>query len=226
MVLGENILEGSYKELLAAWRATAEYEALPPIARSAWASPSNPYKIAILAAYRREHPASAFSLAVNANFVSVSVGRRTGKLSRAEAAYLLTVRESKGISKVPKMATGAGVVQVLKSARDVHTLGKRPRHWEEVLDAARAKRRVAEQPPMLRIEHQESPQVHPQEARTRCWTCSRKVGLAAVACKCGYIFCSTHRYAEQHACTFNYRVLARRQIECENPRIWPKLDRE
>lgn len=38
-----------------------------------------------------------------------------------------------------------------------------------------------------------------------CQTCQCKVGLTAIKCRCGGVFCVTHRYAEDHACTFNYR---------------------
>jgi hypothetical protein len=40
---------------------------------------------------------------------------------------------------------------------------------------------------------------------TRCWQCKRKVGLLGYPCKCNYTFCASHRYSDQHSCTYDYR---------------------
>mmetsp|Transcript_43626 Transcript_43626/g.102881 ORF Transcript_43626/g.102881 Transcript_43626/m.102881 type:complete len:208 (-) Transcript_43626:240-863(-) len=48
-----------------------------------------------------------------------------------------------------------------------------------------------------------------QEDSTRCWTCSKKIGLTGVQCRCGYWFCSEHRYAECHDCDFDHQSFQR-----------------
>lgn len=40
----------------------------------------------------------------------------------------------------------------------------------------------------------------------RCTVCKRKVGLLGFQCKCENIYCSTHRYAEVHNCSFDYKA--------------------
>ncbi|ETW09461.1 hypothetical protein H310_00051 [Aphanomyces invadans] len=60
-----------------------------------------------------------------------------------------------------------------------------------------------------------------QGNKRRCWTCKSKISLSAVTCRCGYTFCNRHRYAEEHDCLFNFRQLAKRKLEEENPRIVP-----
>jgi hypothetical protein len=40
----------------------------------------------------------------------------------------------------------------------------------------------------------------------RCFACKCKVGLTAVRCRCGNHFCSLHRYAEEHACPYDYKA--------------------
>lgn len=44
-----------------------------------------------------------------------------------------------------------------------------------------------------------------QENKNRCWKCRRKVGIAGIECRCGYVYCATHRYADQHDCSFDHR---------------------
>ena len=43
--------------------------------------------------------------------------------------------------------------------------------------------------------------------KQHCKECSRKVGLLGFKCKCEEIFCSRHRYAEEHHCPVDYRAL-------------------
>ncbi|XP_030628185.1 AN1-type zinc finger protein 4 [Chanos chanos] len=58
-----------------------------------------------------------------------------------------------------------------------------------------------------------------------CFLCGKKTGLAtSYECRCGNNFCSTHRYAETHDCTFNYKTAGRRFLQETNPVVSaPKL---
>jgi hypothetical protein len=38
-------------------------------------------------------------------------------------------------------------------------------------------------------------------------------------CKCGQTFCGSHRYAEAHACTFDYKTTARERLAENNPLV-------
>ncbi|KAI8468552.1 MAG: zinc finger protein, major isoform [Monoraphidium minutum] len=53
----------------------------------------------------------------------------------------------------------------------------------------------------------------------RCQSCRKKVGLTGFACKCGMLFCSQHRYAEAHACTFDYKTAEREKLAANNPLV-------
>ena len=45
-----------------------------------------------------------------------------------------------------------------------------------------------------------------KQKKNRCYECRKKCGLASgFECKCGYLFCSKHRYAEDHNCKYDYR---------------------
>lgn len=56
-----------------------------------------------------------------------------------------------------------------------------------------------------------------QKNKNRCWECKKKVGLTAIECRCGYVFCSNHRYADQHACTFDFKAADRAELARRNP---------
>jgi hypothetical protein len=53
----------------------------------------------------------------------------------------------------------------------------------------------------------------------KCWTCRRKIGLAGIECRCGYIFCGNHRYADQHNCIFDHRRYQRNKLRKENEMV-------
>ena len=39
----------------------------------------------------------------------------------------------------------------------------------------------------------------------RCGSCSKRLGLVQFACKCGGIYCSTHRGDTLHNCSYDYK---------------------
>ncbi|EXB38464.1 Zinc finger A20 and AN1 domain-containing stress-associated protein 3 [Morus notabilis] len=51
----------------------------------------------------------------------------------------------------------------------------------------------------------------------RCGTCRRRVGLTGFKCRCGMMFCGSHRYPEQHGCTFDFKGMGKDQIAKANP---------
>ncbi|NXJ07128.1 ZFAN4 protein, partial [Odontophorus gujanensis] len=51
-----------------------------------------------------------------------------------------------------------------------------------------------------------------------CFLCGKKTGLAtSYECRCGNNFCATHRYAETHTCTYDYKNAGRRYLQETNP---------
>ncbi|XP_039978029.1 AN1-type zinc finger protein 6 isoform X2 [Xiphias gladius] len=53
--------------------------------------------------------------------------------------------------------------------------------------------------------------------KNRCFTCQKKVGLTGFDCRCGNVFCSSHRYSDIHNCTFDYKADAAEKIRKDNP---------
>lgn len=53
--------------------------------------------------------------------------------------------------------------------------------------------------------------------KNRCLACNKKVGLTGFGCRCGGLFCSTHRYSDMHSCEFDYKEHAQGQIRKNNP---------
>merc|ERR1712137_736483 len=48
---------------------------------------------------------------------------------------------------------------------------------------------------------------------SHCWKCNKKTGLFGFMCRCGYSFCSSHRYNDKHDCTFNFRELGTKHLQ-------------
>ncbi|CAN6322347.1 unnamed protein product [Urochloa humidicola] len=59
----------------------------------------------------------------------------------------------------------------------------------------------------------------PAAAANRCTACRKKVGLLGFRCCCGETFCGAHRYAEKHACGFDYKRAGRERIAKNNPLV-------
>ncbi|WOL16101.1 hypothetical protein Cni_G24883 [Canna indica] len=53
----------------------------------------------------------------------------------------------------------------------------------------------------------------------RCSSCRKKVGLTGFRCRCGYLFCASHRHSDTHDCSFDYKAAGREQIAKANPLI-------
>uniref|UniRef100_A0A4W5KKW1 AN1-type domain-containing protein n=1 Tax=Hucho hucho TaxID=62062 RepID=A0A4W5KKW1_9TELE len=64
-----------------------------------------------------------------------------------------------------------------------------------------------------------------KKSSKHCFLCGKKTGLAtSYECRCGNNFCATHRYAETHDCTYNYKSAGRRFLQETNPIVSaPKL---
>lgn len=58
-----------------------------------------------------------------------------------------------------------------------------------------------------------------QKNTSRCMECNKKIGLTGFKCKCGYFYCSTHRYADSHKCDFDYKAAGRAELAKNNPLV-------
>ncbi|XP_026165045.1 AN1-type zinc finger protein 4 isoform X2 [Mastacembelus armatus] len=70
-----------------------------------------------------------------------------------------------------------------------------------------------------------APAGNKKKSSKHCFLCGKKTGLAtSYECRCGHNFCATHRYAETHDCTYDYKSAGRRFLQETNPLInAPKL---
>jgi hypothetical protein len=67
--------------------------------------------------------------------------------------------------------------------------------------------------------HQSDPPKTQKKKKTKCTKCKVNVGVIGFPCRCGGIFCSLHRYANEHDCTFDYREHGAEEIRKNNPQI-------
>jgi predicted nucleic acid binding AN1-type Zn finger protein len=42
--------------------------------------------------------------------------------------------------------------------------------------------------------------------------CEKKLALTSIQCKCEKKFCNTHRYPEDHACTFDFKSDGKKEL--------------
>lgn len=97
------------------------------------------------------------------------------------------------------------------------------KHQKEQAEAdANKKEKAEEEAKSMEVEGEPAPEVKPREVqkdRTKCWFCSKKCGLTGIECRCGYVFCNKHRYAEDHNCDFDYVSTGQEGIKNNNPNI-------
>ncbi|KAA8497412.1 AN1-type zinc finger protein 6 [Porphyridium purpureum] len=53
----------------------------------------------------------------------------------------------------------------------------------------------------------------------RCFSCRKKVGLTGFKCRCGYVYCSSHRHSDEHDCQFDYRSMGQELLFRNNPQV-------
>ncbi|KAK6293805.1 hypothetical protein J4Q44_G00361310 [Coregonus suidteri] len=80
-------------------------------------------------------------------------------------------------------------------------------------------------PPAYHLPPVKVPLANKKKESKHCFLCGKKTGLAtSYECRCGNNFCATHRYAETHDCTYNYKSAGRRFLQETNPIVnAPKL---
>ncbi|MEE6503483.1 hypothetical protein FKM82_004834 [Ascaphus truei] len=66
-------------------------------------------------------------------------------------------------------------------------------------------------------EQELSPDKAKLKKKNRCFMCRKKIGLSGFECRCGNVFCGTHRYSDIHSCSYDYKADAAEKIRKENP---------
>ena len=66
-----------------------------------------------------------------------------------------------------------------------------------------------------------TPSRPPQKHKNRCFSCRKKIGLTGFTCRCGYVFCSEHRYSDKHECGFDFKSQGKAMLTKANPTIAP-----
>ena len=49
--------------------------------------------------------------------------------------------------------------------------------------------------------------------------CKKKLGMIKFTCNCGLSFCTLHRLAESHNCTYDFQKEGKEKLEEKNPQI-------
>ncbi|CAF0816433.1 unnamed protein product [Didymodactylos carnosus] len=56
-----------------------------------------------------------------------------------------------------------------------------------------------------------------KKKKQKCLICNRKLALTEYPCRCGGHYCSLHRYANEHNCTFDYKEHGQNEIRRNMP---------
>ncbi|KAL4168030.1 hypothetical protein KRP22_011437 [Phytophthora ramorum] len=98
------------------------------------------------------------------------------------------------------------------------TMSDRQAATEHKAEAPKPLETVEEQPKPVQKEDEKQEEQKPvQKNKKRCWECRKKVTLTAIECRCGFVFCGAHRYADQHKCTFDFKASDRAELARLNP---------
>ena len=57
---------------------------------------------------------------------------------------------------------------------------------------------------------QEPSQTVPKRCQFDC--CKYKIGLTSYPCRCGKYYCPSHRFSEDHQCTYNYKEDQKKEL--------------
>ena len=63
------------------------------------------------------------------------------------------------------------------------------------------------------------PASKPERKRCTMPGCNKKIGLTAFACKCGGLYCGTHRSDQAHNCEHDYAAEGCKQLETRLIRV-------
>lgn len=66
------------------------------------------------------------------------------------------------------------------------------------------------------------------QARCGHAECKKKLMLSDFECKCGNRYCATHRFPQEHACTFDFKAagavtLGKQLVKCAGDRMVDKI---
>ncbi|XP_047069602.1 zinc finger A20 and AN1 domain-containing stress-associated protein 11-like [Lolium rigidum] len=90
-----------------------------------------------------------------------------------------------------------------------------------LFDKPRAPAAQAASPVYVAVDRPAAGPADPKASRSssvnRCHSCRKRVGLTGFRCRCGEMFCGSHRYSDRHDCSFDYKSAARDAIAKENP---------
>jgi hypothetical protein len=69
------------------------------------------------------------------------------------------------------------------------------------------------------IEEVNNPHVKHKKSRCNLIDCKAKVGLLGFDCRCGYTFCSKHRYTDVHFCTYDHKTRDKNNLKLKHERV-------
>jgi hypothetical protein len=75
------------------------------------------------------------------------------------------------------------------------------------------------QTPQQQTGQSDCPPKTQKKKKNKCTKCRVNIGVIGFPCRCEGLFCSAHRYANEHNCTFDYREHGAEEIRKNNPQV-------
>lgn len=58
-----------------------------------------------------------------------------------------------------------------------------------------------------------------KKKKKRCNVCNAKVGMLGFSCRCEGLFCTKHRFPDDHTCSFDHKTFDRAHLAAANEKI-------
>eukprot|EP00037_Helgoeca_nana_P019039 m.184288 g.184288 ORF g.184288 m.184288 type:complete len:230 (-) comp24692_c0_seq1:3269-3958(-) len=58
-----------------------------------------------------------------------------------------------------------------------------------------------------------------KKKKIKCQVCKKKLGLLGFDCRCGHVFCTSHRHPDTHVCSVDYKEIGRDRLRRENEAV-------
>ncbi|XP_041362257.1 AN1-type zinc finger protein 4-like isoform X2 [Gigantopelta aegis] len=153
-------------------------------------------------------------------------------LSTSEARAMSGLLKQAAIEKIGSSHIGSYVASASKTRLNSYSMGgsscqdvRIPTPENGLMSAHLSRVSMNQDTRLVSPTHHLPPVKAKKKASKRCYACAKRTGLAtSYQCRCGNNFCATHRYAESHSCTFDYKTEGRKLLEQSNPVVSaPKL---
>lgn len=155
----------------------------------------------------------------NANPAPLSGGRTSPNASSASVSAISECDDKNLLSKDDDLSTASPTVPAVVVTPPSQDQSKPETSKQTLLDDASPASPSSSDKGDSSSQQDDSLDKDQKKKKNRCHICKKKVGLTGFPCRCEGLFCSVHRYSNEHNCTFDYKQLGAQEIRKNNPLV-------